>query len=197
MELTELIEAVKAAKDKPELEALVKRELQIDLDKRKSLDTLRAEVLKGLGVEEGDEQGGAGGEPGGAGGTDDQAGAAGDQKPDEATGAGETTGQQSAAELAELQSLRDENAQLREDNAHLLSELQASQIKGQDLEVALQNAQAKAVGGTDLIPPTLDDAGEELDPPAVDGVRLLLNTENGREFAWSPDLAKLPHMKEL
>ena len=54
MELHELIEAVKAAADKGELEALVLKELGLNLDKRKSLETLRAEVLAGLGVEGGE-----------------------------------------------------------------------------------------------------------------------------------------------
>lgn len=49
MELADLIAAVKAAATKDALEALVKAELAIDLDKRKALKALRAEVLKGLG----------------------------------------------------------------------------------------------------------------------------------------------------
>ncbi|MDH0100112.1 hypothetical protein N7320_02130 [Stutzerimonas stutzeri] len=57
MELAELIAAVKAAATKDALESLVKAELSLDLDKRKSLKALRAEVLKGLGedAEEGDD----------------------------------------------------------------------------------------------------------------------------------------------
>ena len=57
MELAELIAAVKAATTKDALESLVKAELSLDLDKRKTLKALRAEVLKGLGVdaEEGDD----------------------------------------------------------------------------------------------------------------------------------------------
>ncbi|WP_347506196.1 hypothetical protein [Pseudomonas anguilliseptica] len=51
MELHELVEAVKAATDKNALEALVKAELSIDLDKRKSLESLRSEILTGLGVD--------------------------------------------------------------------------------------------------------------------------------------------------
>lgn len=58
MELAELIAAVKAAATKDDLESLVKTELSLDLDKRKTLKTLRAEVLKGLGetAEEGDDE---------------------------------------------------------------------------------------------------------------------------------------------
>lgn len=60
MELAELIAAVKAAATKDALESLVKAELSLDLDKRKSLKALRAEVLKGLGetAEEGDDEDG-------------------------------------------------------------------------------------------------------------------------------------------
>lgn len=59
MELAELIAAVKTAATKDALESLVKTELSLDLDKRKSLKALRAEVLKGLGenAEEGDNTG--------------------------------------------------------------------------------------------------------------------------------------------
>jgi pyruvate/2-oxoglutarate dehydrogenase complex dihydrolipoamide acyltransferase (E2) component len=55
MDLADLIAAVKAAATKDALETLVKDELSLDLDKRKTLKALRAEVLKGLGetVEEG------------------------------------------------------------------------------------------------------------------------------------------------
>lgn len=54
MELHELIEAVKAAADKGALEALVLAELGLNIDKRKSLETLRAEVLAGLGAQGGE-----------------------------------------------------------------------------------------------------------------------------------------------
>ena len=53
MELKDLIEAVEAATTKDGLEALVLRELGIDVDKRKRLSDIRAEVLSGLGVEAG------------------------------------------------------------------------------------------------------------------------------------------------
>lgn len=49
MDLADLIAAVKAAATKDALETLVKDELSLDLDKRKTLKALRAEVLKGLG----------------------------------------------------------------------------------------------------------------------------------------------------
>jgi len=48
MELHELIGAVKAAMTKEDLADLVQKELGIGIDKRKNLDTLRAEVLVGL-----------------------------------------------------------------------------------------------------------------------------------------------------
>lgn len=71
MELAELISAVKAAATKDALESLVKTELSLDLDKRKSLKALRAEVLKGLGetAEEGDDE--DGGDTNGNGATDE------------------------------------------------------------------------------------------------------------------------------
>ena len=77
MELAELIAAVKAAATKDDLESLVKSELSLDLDKRKSLKTLRAEVLKGLGAtaeEEGDDE--EGGDANGDGATGDGSGPA-------------------------------------------------------------------------------------------------------------------------
>lgn len=187
MELEQLIEAVKTAKDKAELEAFVQTELQIDLDKRKSLETLRAEVLKGLGVEGGNEAesaaAGSGGQPGGIG----------------------AQGQHSAELEQELQRLRDENTELR--NALLAEQEQTSQLR---VKVAEQLEEANALhlrlanpeslqAGDDLaliVPPELDH-GEQPEAPDVSGVRLLRNTENGRDFAWSPELAKLPHMKEL
>lgn len=196
MELEELIAAVKAANDKAELEALVKTELELDLDKRKSLDTLRAEVLKGLGVEEGKGSGanGAGTEPGTAGDTGDRQQ---DQSsPDPAQGSGDTQGQHSAEQERELQLLRDENAELRD--ALAAEQEHSAQLRGQvsELQFNEQSRASISIGGG-LTPPDLDDAGEQPAPVDVSGVRLLRNTENGRDFAWSPELAKLPNMKEL
>lgn len=194
MEIEELIAAVKAANDKAELEALVKRELELDLDKRKSLDTLRAEVLKGLGVAEGDEPGaGDGDTPGagtGAGGSEQQS----DAGPDPVLIAGAGDSQDSLL----IQTLRDENVELRQDNELLLSQLQAAQIQIQDLEAARQVGYGLSGGvtGDSLTPPDLDDV-EQPEPVKLPAVRLLRNTENGRDFAWTPELAKLPNMKEL
>ena len=72
MELNELIEAVQAATTKDGLEALVRDELGIDVDKRKRLSDIRAEVLQGLGVEQGSES------------ADDGDGQSGEGKPDSA-----------------------------------------------------------------------------------------------------------------
>lgn len=196
MELTELIEAVKAAQDKAALEALVKTELELDLDKRKSLDTLRAEVLKGLGVTEGDEPGAGDGVTGDTSGAAAAAGGSEQQNeagPDPVVVVG--TGD---AHEALIQSLRDANVELRQDNELLLSQLQAAQIQIQDLEAARQVGYGLSGGvtGSSLTPPDLDEV-EQPEPVKLQAVRLLRNTENGRDFAWTPELAKLPNMKEL
>lgn len=57
MELKDLIAAVKAAKTKNELADLVSDELSLDLNKNKTMEALRAEVLNGLGVTEDDSAG--------------------------------------------------------------------------------------------------------------------------------------------
>lgn len=54
MELYELVAAVKSAKTKSDLADLVSAELSLDLDKNKTMKSLRAEVLSGLGVTEDD-----------------------------------------------------------------------------------------------------------------------------------------------
>ncbi len=51
MELHDLIAAVKAAPDKDSLAELVKTELGLDLNRRKSLAELRDSVLAGLAIE--------------------------------------------------------------------------------------------------------------------------------------------------
>lgn len=135
MGLNELIEAVKAATTKDALESLVKQHLGIDLDKRKALETLRAEVLKGLGAES-DSGVGAGDQGGGA-------------EPGIAPSAA-----------------------------------------GQVTALVPEAGQAAV-----SLPPLEEDDAEEPEP--AQAPRLLLNTENNRQFAWSPELAALPHMREL
>ena len=138
MGLNELIEAVKAATTKDALESLVKQHLGIDLDKRKALETLRAEVLKGLGAES--EVGADAGEQGGG-----------------------------STELAPNT---------------------APSAAGQATEQAPEAGQAAV-----SLPSLEEDEAEEPEPATAP--RMLLNTENKRQFAWSPELAALPHMKEL
>lgn len=57
MELSDLIGAVEAAKTKNELAILVSAELSLDLNKNKTLKVLRAEVLNGLGITQGNDAG--------------------------------------------------------------------------------------------------------------------------------------------
>lgn len=137
MGLNELIEAVKAATTKDALESLVKQHLGIDLDKRKALETLRAEVLKGLGAE-----------------------------PEVGAGAGEQGG--GSTELAPDT---------------------APSAAGQAMQQVPEDSQAVS------LPSLEEDETEEPEPAKAP--RILLNTENKRQFAWSPELAALPHMKEL
>lgn len=137
MGLNELIEAVKAATTKDALESLVKQHLGIDLDKRKALETLRAEVLKGLGAE-----------------------------PEVGAGAGEQGG--GSTELAPNT---------------------APSAAGQAMQQVPEDSQAVS------LPSLEEDEAEEPEPAKAQ--RMLLNTENKRQFAWSPELAALPHMKEL
>lgn len=136
MVLNELITAVKAAATKDALESLVKEHLGIDLDKRKALETLRAEVLKGLGAE---------------------------------SEAGAGTGEQGG------------NTELAPNTA--------PSAAGQTTE------QAPKAGQAAVSLPSLEEETEEPEPTKAP--RMLLNTENKRQFAWSPELAALPHMKEL
>ncbi|MHB0820123.1 hypothetical protein ACYCFK_17835 [Stutzerimonas stutzeri] len=180
MELNELIAAVKAAKDKAELEALVKAELQIDLDRRKSLETLRGEVLKGLGADAGE-----------SGGDEPQK----EKAPEQA----EPPAQGGEEQDAELQRLREENAELRSDNDALLAELQSAQLQLNNLQAGERvscGVAGSVTGDGEITLPELDD-----EPTASialpGGPRLLRNTENGRDFAWTPELARLPNMKEL
>jgi hypothetical protein len=137
MGLNELITAVKAAATKDALESLVKEYLGIDLDKRKALETLRAEVLKGLGAE---------------------------------SEAGAGTGEQGG------------NTELAPNTA--------PSAAGQITEQASEAGQAAV-----SLPSLEEDEAEEPEPAKAQ--RMLLNTENKRQFAWSPELAALPHMKEL
>ena len=128
MELHELIEAVKAAKDKGELEALVKRELSIDLDRRKSLEVLRQSVLAGLGSD------------------------------------ARAAVEEAAPEAEELA------------QAPVEAEVPAEE-------------QPKLT-----MPEIADELAEEVPAPHL---RLLRNKKTGREFVWTPALAKLADLEEV
>lgn len=56
LSIEDLIAAVKAAKTKDGLEALVKEQLGLDIDKRRALKDLRTEVLAGLSDDKVDEE---------------------------------------------------------------------------------------------------------------------------------------------
>lgn len=156
----ELIAAVKAAKTKDELEALVKAELGIDLEKRRGLETLRTDILAGLGVtDDAQEQGGDTGQPGA------------DQEQQE-------------------QALQQPAEPLIVDTAPVVG------------TAAIEHVLLDSGAGLALAPelPELPELGDEdnlvLAEPAPQN-RLLRNRENGREFVWTPELAKMSHMEEV
>ena len=159
----ELIAAVQAAKDKDELEKLVLEELGISLDKRRGLETLRADILTGLGV-----------------GSDSQ------QQEQEEQG---TEQQEPQAGLQEQQGQGDIAPAAQQ------QEVAPSAVSVDDIPTSLHV-------GLDLADPQLPelegDEGleQELEMPAPTN-RLLRNIENGREFIWTPELAKLSHMEEV
>lgn len=173
----ELIAAVLAAKNVKELAALVKAELDIDLNKRGELEALRADVLSGLGVgpdgkpldggeqqeqeqQEQQEQGGNTSEP--------------LQQPSDLGGQGEIAPKEHAAQPV-IQQLAPP----------------AEPVVGGELPPA----EPLTLAGLEL--PELEDEDEfELEEPAPVN-RLLRNRENGREFVWTPELAQLAHMEEV
>lgn len=155
----ELIAAVKAAKTKDELEALVKGELGIDLDKRRGLDTLRTDILAGLGAtDDAQEQGG-------------------------------DTGQADVG--LEGQQATDEPVAVQPPAEALVVDIAPSAF-------AIISAPTESTGLE--LAPELPELGDEdnlvLAEPAPQN-RLLRNRENSREFVWTPELAKLPHMEEV
>lgn len=153
----ELIAAVKAAQSKDDLEALVKGELGIDLDKRRKLEDLRADILAGLGV------------------TDDA------QEPSNDTGQADAGQEQQAdGEPVVMQQL----VELRvADTAPPASVIVSAPTESIGLEL---EPELPELDGDNLI---------LLEPTPQN--RLLRNRENGREFVWTPELAKLPHMEEV
>ncbi len=153
----ELIAAVKAAQSKDDLEALVKGELGIDLDKRRKLEDLRADILAGLGIT-GDAQ---------------------EQSSD--TGQSDAGQEQQAdGEPVVMQQL----VELRvADTAPPASVIVSAPTESTGLELESEL-------------PELDEDNLVLLEPTLQN-RLLRNRENGREFVWTPELAKLPHMEEV
>lgn len=152
----ELVAAVKAAKTKDELEALVKAELGIDLDKRRGLETLRTDILAGLGVaDDAQEQGGDTGQP----------------------GAGLEQQEQALQQPAEP---------LIVDTAPVVgtAAIEHVLLGGAGLALELE------------LPELGDEDNLVLAEPAPQN-RLLRNRENGREFVWTPELAKMSHMEEV
>lgn len=169
MELADLIAAVKAAATKDALEALVKSELSLDLDKRKSLKSLRAEVLKGLGetVEEGD-------------GDDDDAsgeGAAGDSSAP-AGGAGEGGAP------------ADTSAPAAPTPAPTPTSVPVAAAP------AAASEPTSAPAPAPVTPPVLEEMPEPEIAPA-EGNRLLRHKTTGRTFVWTPALSKLSDLEEV
>lgn len=153
----QLIAAVKAAQSKDDLEALVKGELGIDLDKRRKLEDLRADILAGLGIT-GDAQ-------------------------EQSSDAGQSDAgqeQQADGEPVAMQQLVELRVADTAPPASVIVSAPTENI-GLELEPEL---------------PKLDDDNQVLLEPTPQN-RLLLNRENGREFVWTPELAKLPHMEEV
>jgi len=187
--MNELIAAVLAAKDKDELETLVRDELGIELDKRRGLETLRKDILAGLGV-------GPDGQPLEGGGTEQEQGQDGEQE-----------------ELEEQ-----EQQEQQEQGGNTSEPLQQpSGLDGQgeiapkepvaQLAIDEPTAPPEPAMGGELLPadplalaglelPELEEEEGELEPPAPVN-RLLRNRENGREFVWTPELAQLAHMEEV
>lgn len=164
MELYELIEAVKAAKNKNELEDLVKRELGIDLDKRKSLAVLRQSVLSGLGVEA-------------------------------AAGAGEPDPENDAAEAVKENAQAPDETEQTEQGAEDAAEMPGDGAVKPDEDAVAGDAETGTEDQSDLMLPEIaEDSDEEAPAPSL---RLLRNTKTGREFVWTPALAKLADLVEV
>ncbi|MWV17561.1 hypothetical protein F3I16_16080 [Pseudomonas sp. L-22-4S-12] len=172
----ELIAAVKAAKTKDELEILVKEELGIDLDKRRKLEDLRSDILAGLGAgseSEQQEQDGA---------EHQEQGDRQEEQQQEEQGAE----QQHDAPQDQTEPAPQEQAVpvVIVDSIQLPAEPPVS--VGLDL-AAVHDVQLPEIEG--------DDEDEQEEP--VPRNRMLRNRENGREFVWTAELAKLAHMEEV
>lgn len=175
----ELIAAVKAAKTKDELEILVKEELGIDLDKRRKLEDLRGDILAGLG-----------------------AGSESEQQQEQST---EAQGEQQEQSERQDEQQEEQGAEQQQDapqgQAEPAPEEQPAPVLIVDsvqlpaeppVNVGLELAAVHDV----QLPEIEGDEEAELEEPAPCN-RMLRNRENGREFVWTAELAKLAHMEEV
>lgn len=169
MELADLIAAVKAAATKDALETLVKDELSLDLDKRKTLKALRAEVLKGLGetVEESGDDDADGSETGtgSPGESPENVGNAAAQAPEPAAAPAPTP----------------------------TPALEPTAAAPQPVAATTPIVTPTPASVT---PPALDEAPEPAIKPAV-GNRLLRHKVTGRTVLWTPALSKLADLEEV
>lgn len=170
----ELIAAVKAAKTKDELEILVKEELGIDLDKRRKLEDLRGDILAGLGAGQEDQ----------AGGQQEEAGAQQQEQSEQQPEQGAEQQQDAPQGQAEPAPQEQPAPVLIVDSIQLPDMPPVS--------VGLDLAAEHEV----LLPEIEGNEEVELEEPAPCN-RMLRNRENGREFVWTADLAKLAHMEEV
>lgn len=169
MELADLIAAVKAAATKDALETLVKDELSLDLDKRKTLKALRAEVLKGLG--ETVEEGG-----------DDDA---------EVSETGTGSSGESPENVGNVAAQAPEPAATPAPTP--APALEPTAAAPQPVAAATPMVTPAPAPVT---PPALDEAPELLTEPAV-GNRLLRHKVSGRTVLWTPALSKLADLEEV
>lgn len=167
MELKDLIEAVESATTKDGLEALVLRELGIDVDKRKRLSDIRAEVLQGLGVEQGVESADAG--DGAV--SEEKSGSA--APSDKESAPSDPAGVVVLGESAVSDSLVD----------GLTANSQLVGLISYDSNAAIQ-------------PPAPEVDPPKPAIPEVKN-RLLRNKSTGRTFVWTKELAKLSVMEEI
>lgn len=189
MGLHELIEAVKAATTKEDLADLVQKELEVSIDRRKSLETLRAEVLVGL------------------------TGAVSDVGPDSLGSAAvvEPQPEPSAAQPAALP----EAGQDVEENAAVAvaiadKAVPAAAAAFEAPAVALSEplmdggllVTGMAINALAEVPPEPGLMLPELEPepvsePIKPKQRMLQHKKTGRILVWTPELAAMPELEEV
>lgn len=189
MGLHELIEAVKAATTKEDLADLVQKELDVSIDRRKSLETLRAEVLVGL------------------------AGAVSDVGPDSLGSAAvvEPQPEPSAAQPAALPEVGQdlvENAAVAVAMADkavpaaaTVLEMPAATLSEPLADGGLLvtgmaiNALAEVPSEPGLTLPELEP--EPVSEPIKPKQRMLQHKKTGRLFVWTPELAAMSELEEV